>query len=462
MKSAKFTILSIPFAGFLVVVVYLSLSALSCVNNNPVDPSDPNVKPIVLSTFPQNGGIGPFYICTPKDSGLGHFYIHFNKLMDINSFSNKSIMCDGFGKTVSIRPLFSSTYSYSRYEDIVPFGIFDTLGIRVPYEIGKQYTITIDTTAVDINNNHLSRSFSFSFTPEPQFRVIGVSPASGDTLTSGNGFDLFFNSPIDETTLQYFSFTPTAQGGWYLYDCWGKVYGAHCRCEDFRANQSYVFQIAKGVKDKAGRMLSNQYTAQFHTGAFSLVDLYKYFSRLNGFVRIRFSAPVDTNSVHHAFSITPATPGRFTWSTYGDGFDFYPANDWIPSTQYTVTLSTELNDLDGNSLATSVVDTVTSTTFHCEYYYFDSYSSAYHYPNLRMDFSGRVDSGTVRSGFKITPAVSGILGFGYWPAEIVLQSANGFLPSTTYKVNLTKAIHSISGYELAYPDSFVFSTPAAR
>jgi hypothetical protein len=462
MKSAKFTILSIPFAGLLVVVVCLSLSALSCVNNNPVDPSDPNVKPIVLSTFPQNGGIGPFYICTPKDSGLGHFYIHFNKLMDTYSFSNKSIACDGFGKAVSIRPLFSSTYSYSRYEDIVPFGIFDTLGIRVPYEIGKQYTITIDTTSVDVNNNHLSRSFSFSFTPEPQFRVIGVSPASGDTLTFGNGFDLFFNSPIDETTLQYFSFTPAAQGGWYLYDYLGKAYGAHCWCEDFHANRSYVFQIAKGAKDKAGRMLSNQYTAQFHAGAFSLVDLHKYFYQLNGFIYIRFSAPVDTNSVHQAFSITPVTPGRFIWFTYGDGFNFYPANDWIPSTQYTVTLSTELKDLDGNSLATSVVDTVTSTTFHYEYYYFDSYNGAYHYQILRLHFSGRVDTGTVRPGFKIIPAVSGNLGLGYGSDEIALQSTNGFLPSTNYKVNLSKAIHSISGYELAYPDSFVFSTPAAR
>jgi hypothetical protein len=456
---------SIPLAGYIAAMLCLSLITLSCVTNNPVDPMDPNVKPAVMSTFPQNGEVGPFNIYSTANTELAHFYVHFNKMINLTTVSNASVTCEGFGKRVYVRPLSSVHYGGISAE-IVAFGIYQSQygDTGVAYEVGKEYIITIDTAVTDFSNLHPAYPYSFSFRPEPLFRAIGTSVLPEDTLTPGNNFIVYFNSPIDSGIIPFLSFTPSVPVAWHFdWSEGAQHFNINCYGWTFHACHAYTLQVAEGAQDRAGNVLLKKYTSSFHTRPLSIVYYIPYFNySLSGRIDIQFSAAVDTNSLYDAFSITPPTPGRVLWSSQNNGFTFYPENDWIPSTLYTVRISTQLRDLDGNTLASPMIETAISTTFHVTWCYFDSTSDAYHAPNLTVGFSGKIDFATVKSGFSISPTVSGYFYDSYYTNEFTFYPDKGFDPATTYKVSLSKAIHSKAGYELAEPASFTFTTSSAN
>ena len=75
-------------------------------------------------------------------------------------------------------------------------------------------------------------------------------------------------------------------------------------------------------------------------------------------VVLKFSKPMDTNSVQSAFSVTPTTGGTFAWSAGHDTMTFTPSAGWLPNTT---------NRVD---LATNAFDSVTSNAFFAP---FDTY-----------------------------------------------------------------------------------------
>src|SRR5882724_4485397 len=73
---------------------------------------------------------------------------------------------------------------------------------------------------------------------------------------------------------------------------------------------------------------------------------------------LTFSKPMDTNSVQAALSLTPATPGAFTWSALHDTMTFTPSTAWPTFTTNLV------------HLGTNAMDSVSSNTFFAP---FDTY-----------------------------------------------------------------------------------------
>ena len=60
------------------------------VNSPPDNLLDPNVKPVVLYTYPPNNGVGPFNVYTRGVNGQQpHFFLQFNKLMITSSFTSQ-------------------------------------------------------------------------------------------------------------------------------------------------------------------------------------------------------------------------------------------------------------------------------------------------------------------------------------------------------------------------------------
>jgi hypothetical protein len=455
MKASKMKAPSIPQLGIFVAVSLLSLTSLSCVNN-PVDPLDPKVKPSVVSTYPQAGGIGPFDVFAELYSGQPHFSIHFNKVMDKNSFTRKSITCSGFSEGVYVQPVYSA--QSSQHPNIVSFGIFDSksqYNQRVLYEVGKTYTITIDTLVCDFNANHLAAPYSFSFTPEPFFRVRYTYPQTGDTL--GFGLDIYFNSPIDSNILGYLSLTPAALGEWHFTGLGNDRNVLSYSTSGLHASESYTLRLDAGAKDRKGNVLSQALMLQFYTKPFKMEGSEFYMYNLNSPVYVWFSAPVDTESVKNGFMIMPATPGHFKWHTYGNGFDFVPDSDWIPSSSYTFTITTQVKDADGNMMPRSVSQMVTSPSFHYSWFSHGEYPEYHDTTALYVYFSGRIDLGTVRSGFEIKPALAGQFRLAEDGSVFSFRPYVGFKPSRTYEVFLDTTIHSLAGYPLAKPDTFSFT-----
>src|SRR6266404_7133859 len=65
---------------------------------------------------------------------------------------------------------------------------------------------------------------------------------------------------------------------------------------------------------------------------------------------LTFSKPMDTNSVQAALSLTPATPGAFTWSALHDTMTFTPGTAWPTFTTNLVHLGTNAMDsVSGNT-----------------------------------------------------------------------------------------------------------------
>ncbi|HUJ08690.1 MAG TPA: alpha-amylase family glycosyl hydrolase [Verrucomicrobiae bacterium] len=82
-------------------------------------------------------------------------------------------------------------------------------------------------------------------------------------------------------------------------------------------------------------------------------------------VVLRFSTPMDTNSVQAAFSVTPATTGTFTWNPIHDTMTFTPSAAWAMSTTSLVHLATNAVASVGGSSLYAPFDTyfVTSTAY---------------------------------------------------------------------------------------------------
>jgi len=199
-------------ALFLMIPLLLS----NCTqNSNPTsgssgDLSNPAIKPLVIFTLPGNNAVGPFDIYTPSSgSNKPSFVVQFNKLMNLNSFTTNTATCSGFDRPVvvalhrvyypypfqvdkqikSSKPISSEkTASKSSrvdkqtsydYDDVMEFDIRDSIAYsQMRYGIGKTYTVAFDTSLKDINGNSL-QPYTFSFTPEPYFRVTATYPANG-------------------------------------------------------------------------------------------------------------------------------------------------------------------------------------------------------------------------------------------------------------------------------------------
>src|SRR5208283_4703428 len=139
------------------------------------------VSPTVVWTDPYPGAVGP-NIMEPDNV----VRIRFSTLMDTRSVIhgvtispvNQGVFID----TTTAYPIEGTTFAFPLTP--TPFWLTYVLdpviNLRFPagyqvynsyFKIGQAYTITIDSSAEDIYGDLYGTSASFSFTPEPYFRV---------------------------------------------------------------------------------------------------------------------------------------------------------------------------------------------------------------------------------------------------------------------------------------------------
>jgi alpha-2-macroglobulin len=120
--------------------------------------------------------------------------------------------------------------------------------------------------------------------------------------------------------------------------------------ESLPANQLYTFSFEGDIYDKDGQVLPPLDPVSFQTPPPILaVRPIQGGTAINeNTIQIRFDRPMDERSTEAAFSIDPDVSGVFSWSE--TTLYFRPSGYIVPFAEYTVTLSTDALDADGNPI----------------------------------------------------------------------------------------------------------------
>src|SRR5713101_4936560 len=135
-----------------IISVLISLIGLNC--QGPTGPpgpggeslTDPSIKPRVIYTYPENNTQGPFTGFTNRIT------VRFNKIMDWTTIKRAVNVSSSLGD------VYVDTNSVStQNSDVFSFVALDTRGsaFKFQWKLGQSYTLTIDSTAEDINGNLL-------------------------------------------------------------------------------------------------------------------------------------------------------------------------------------------------------------------------------------------------------------------------------------------------------------------
>ncbi|HTX20181.1 MAG TPA: Ig-like domain-containing protein [Bacteroidota bacterium] len=322
-----------------------------------------NVPPSVVWTDPWPGAIGP-NIMSPGNVVI----IRFNTLMNTYSVihavsispSNSSVFID----TTRAAPVEGTTFDFPLTPTPLWLAYVNdaSLDSRFPasyqiyypyFAVGQQYTISIGPSTEDIYGDTLGSTVTFSFTPEPYFRVMDSYPMNGDTAISpiNAGITLRFNAPVDTGSVAgAFSISPSVTGATSVYyGYWGLSWNIG-NATSLASETKYTATVAASVKDVNGHALTAPYSLSFTTAPYEVTYGYPTGNGVSTTAQIYISCNflIDSTTIASSFSIAPAVAGSINFG--GSGFTFAPSSALAPGTTYVVTVSTGLKAKNGTPM----------------------------------------------------------------------------------------------------------------
>ncbi len=425
-------------------------------------PTAPSLK--VTSTYPANGTVGPFDLYTPRpDSVKPHFYVHFNTPVNASTVNATTVTCTGFSDPESVKVV---SHIQKGSEDVFGFQVMKKGGtgspaVPLPYQIGAAYGVTIDSTVKSMRGAVLGRTYRFSFTPEPYFRVVGFSFHDGDTIIP-RSVEIFFNSKIGQSILAAVSTSPMLNDSMSINsvdDSTSVVFDAYGRVTP---STTYSVSVAQNATDGDGNLINAAVENSFF--APPLVVSHNQFSLTNANLATQivfsFNYPMNVNSVNSAFSLSPSLP--ITVSTGTNQLSFYAVNDFAPNSDYTASMSAQATTLSGSQLSSPVSLSFHTASFGVSHQPGDGARNVSTHDIIEFDFSGAVNTSTVAGAITVSPPFAHQLKFSadtpnkfiyaYYVPTNILSS------NTTYQVIIANTVQSIGGYTLAQPDTFSFTT----
>ncbi len=341
----------------------ITLFVAGCDSSQGVDTGTTTATTSLVSvvwTDPYPGAVGP-NIMEPDNI----VRIRFNTLMDTRSVIH-GVTLSPVGQgvyidTTTAYPIEGTTFAFPLtptpawlvyVEDPVINSHFPAgYQLYVSYfKVGQVYTITIDSSAHDIYGDYFGAAASFSFTPEPYFRVADTYPMNNDTAISPiyPSITIRFNSAVDTTTARSaFSVSPSVAGSASIYyGPWGLSWSLPSTSMLASATM-YTVTIATSIKDVYGNVQPSPYSFSFTTAAFAVTSSSPVGSGVSttSDVYVNCNFLIDPATLASAFSISPSISG--TLQNNGSSFTFTPASSLAPNTTYTVTISTSLHANNG-------------------------------------------------------------------------------------------------------------------
>lgn len=327
--------------------------------------NDPSVAPAVYWTDPLDGAVGP-NIMSPGNVVI----IRFTKVMNTRSViravsispSNQSVYID----TNRASPVDGLAFDFPLTP--TPYWLIYTrdplLDQRYPpayqiyypsFKVGQVYTVTVAASAQDFFGNAMGSPQSFSFTPEPYFRVTNTYPQNNDTMISplSTSLNIRFNAVIDTSSAgSSLTVAPQVSGtASVYYGDWGFSWSSPANTM-MASETKYTATIAATVKDTMGHSLLSPYSFSFTTAPYSVT--YGYPSgtgaSVGSDISIECNFLIDSATVVPAFTTNPTVSGTFQCNT--SSFVFRPSSLLTPNKSYTVSVSTALHALGGIPMKT--------------------------------------------------------------------------------------------------------------
>jgi hypothetical protein len=465
MLTMKITSHNVVLFIYTAVIILFSLLALSCKDNTIVDPGTTVGDLKVLSVYPPDAGVGPFDTYTPNPNDIkAHFFIHFSRTMNLASFTAKSVKCVGFDQPVMAKML----YNYASDGMVVGFSIVrnvagQTSAPLMTYRINTTYTITLDTTVEDFAGNTLKSKHTFSFTPEPYFRMVNYSYSNGDTVNPAS-VEIFFNSKLSSASLAGLSISPFLSNSWSVNSsndsCTAlcDVYGKEI------PSTSYLVAVGQSISDLYGNVIHEGTSRSFITPPF-VVESNQFPDGINNVnlstrLVLKFNYPMDTASIRGAFAFTPATPIELLIGQ--NQLSCYAADDFVPNTDYELRLSTGLKTVSGYQPSSPTVTSFRTAAFGMTHIPADGERGLSTHTIIQLKFTGAINTSTVESAVTITPAFDHYTTYDVEsPGKYIyayFAPKNPLPGGVTFKVIVANTLKSIAGYTMAQPDSFSFRT----
>lgn len=221
------------------------------------------------------------------------------------------------------------------------------------FKVAQKYTISVDTSAQDIYGNYHAAKTSFSFTPEPYFRVTDTYPIKNDTAISPlyASITVRFNANIDTSTVRpSFTISPQPQANSYVYSgSWGFYW--YLASDNMLAPETkYTSTINASAKDVDGHAMPSSYSFSFTTAPYMVSSAYPTGNgvSLSAAIYVNCNFLVDSATMASSFSISPAVSGKFQYST--SSFAFLPSSPLAPNTMYSVAVSRDLHAKNGTPI----------------------------------------------------------------------------------------------------------------
>lgn len=253
-----------------------------------------------------------------------------------------------------------------------------------PYEAvsaGHSYIMAVTTRAEDLYGNSLTEDFSFGFqigSDRAQPALISYSPSDHEVTDDLHQTVTFsFSEPIDRQSLyDGFSLTPTAEGTFTWSD--GDRTVSFTPLSRLQWQQEYTVSVSDTVADLHGNRIVQPHTSRFRIGSdtvppavtsltntdetYPLVPYDETAGHVNegwesawGF-RMRFSEPLDRDSLKGALAIEPDWDFHIDWPdpTSTDEATLIPDEGLRYGELYTLCIKEGLSDLYGNPMASEI------------------------------------------------------------------------------------------------------------
>jgi len=418
---------------------------------------DPRVQPKVIYTYPPMNSVGPY-----AELAYPQLQIRFNKMMSVSSLK-KAIGISPRSANIRI----DTSNIASAGGDFFFLNLRDTAGSYYgpAWHIGQVYTLTVDTSARDMNGNRVFPSVSMTFEPEPSFRVKAMSPhTDGQSVPASSVVELDFNSPIDANLISTIHLLPGVAGNWQIFSYPESTRIGLIPFDGLKNGTTYQLTIDGSAHDQKGNYLAGPFVAQFTTSEFRVVNVYPVSGSedvyLQSSITLSFSGPIDGQSLKSALKIVPDIPGNLVVSaTSNPGFTLTPANNLRTNTQYTITIDTSLIARDGTKLPVAYMSTFTTQPFRVESSYpDDNYLDVPMNTHVSINLNDLLDTGTVRTSFKVNPPLAGTFSIYSPTATIDFAPQDNFAPGTVHTITVDTTLRSWRHDHLIGRHTFSFTT----
>jgi len=138
-----------------------------------------------------------------------------------------------------------------------------------PLETGRDYIISLGTTAQDLCGLSLERKFEVSFTTRPpgeKIKILGTEPEHGELLYESRGvYRIFFSEPVSfGSCLDHISFNPSAAGSWRLED--ENKTAVFIPREPWQNSTDYKIVLDSALSSVSGSVLGMDFSSVFCIG----------------------------------------------------------------------------------------------------------------------------------------------------------------------------------------------------